>query len=113
MIDDGLPHNDTGSARAIDPAAPDTATKGIEISWMLFCERGLGLTISGLLCEVGFDGGPPIMPDKAGRAEPNPVTDFLKAPAHIHIVTGLPENRIKAADLFQCPFEKGHVAPRN
>src|SRR5437870_11438265 len=50
------------------------------------------------------------MPDEARRAEADVITPFQHSPAYIHIVAGLMENRIEAANFQKYPPEEGHVA---
>ena len=80
---------------------------------MLAGQQGLGLAIPELLAQVGGGRRSPVMPDKPGRAEPDPVSLSLQPPTQIHIVSGRPEHRVESSDFLQCHAMECHVAPRH
>src|SRR5439155_26526298 len=97
----------------VNAAAPNAPTEPIEIFRMFACEQRLSLAIAMLLLQISVNRGAAIMPHKRCRAETNPVSGLLQAPAEIHIIARLAENGIEAANPCQCPLIKCHVAARN
>ena len=53
------------------------------------------------------------MPDETGGAEADVVSALLETPAHIDVVAGFSEYRIKSANVQQCPSVKRHVTSGN
>src|SRR2546430_7807366 len=53
------------------------------------------------------------MPDHGCRTEPQLSSSFSRSPANIHVVTGLPEFRIKSVDGIQPASAESHVATWN
>src|SRR5205823_9729126 len=76
-------------------------------------EHGLGLAITHLLFPVRPYGPAVVMPDHGCRTEPQLSSSFSRSPANIHVVTGLPEFRIKSVDGIQPASAESHVATWN
>src|SRR4051812_13442656 len=106
-------HQQAKLGRRINPPTPDTPADGIEVLGMLSDQERFRFSVALLLFEVIGDRRAPVMPDKSGGTESEAVFRLLQAPANVHIISGLAENRIEASDFLQSPFIKGHVAPRD
>ncbi len=113
MINNWRVQEESRDRSRIDSAPPDAAAPETEIFRMFSDQDGLGFTIAALLLQVRANSRAAIMPDETGRTEANFAAGLFQTPAKIHIVSGLPENRIEPVDLFQRPLVKSHVATGN
>ena len=113
MIDDRRARLHADLGRGVDAAGPAGRAETVEVLRMPPFQDGLGLAVARLLLEVGADRVAPVVPDEASRAEADPVAALLEPPADVHVVAGLPEDRVEAADLLQRPSVERHVAARD
>ena len=113
MVDDRPACLDPDLGRGVDAAVPHRAAKPVEVFRMTAFQQGLCLAIAALLLEVGPDGVAPVVPDEAGRAEPDAVAALLEPPADVHVVARAPVDGVEPADLLQRPPVEGHVASRD
>src|SRR5579884_1254991 len=77
---------------------------------MLALEQRLGLAVAALLAQIRAHGPAPVMPDDRARAERDPFARVEQPPAHVDVVAGRAELRIKAADRLEVALADRHVA---
>ena len=113
VVDHGLV-DEPGEARgAVDLAFPFRGAGRAEEDEVLEAQHRLRFAVALLLFSKGFQRETAVVPDNRGGAEGNHAATLLKAPAEVHIVTGLAVFVVESSDLIKRPAVKSHVATGN
>src|ERR1051326_5799661 len=80
---------------------------------MLEAQECFGLTVAGLLPQIGAWILAAMMPDEGTGGEDDPVAGLLEPPADVDVVAGGAVSGIEAVDRQQRLAAKRHVAARN
>src|SRR5437762_2905124 len=94
-------------------SCPRRVATGIVLFRPLSLEHSLGLAVAHLLFPIRPHGPAIVMPDHGSRTEPEFSASLSRSPANIHVVTSLPELRIKSIDGLQPAPAEGHVTAGN
>src|SRR6266516_2738899 len=95
---------------SINPPGPFEMARPIVFFRPFPCQKSLGFSVALLLAQIGANRIAAMMPDHRGRTETEGPAMRLQTPAHVHIVAGDTELRIKSADRLQAGPAEGHVA---
>ena len=113
VVDNRLSDDQALQRRTVEHAAPLAVAAAIVAVRMFKPQQGLGLTVSGLLPQIGAGRLSSLVPDEGPRCERNPMARLLQTPADIDVVAGLEKLRIESIDRFQRFTAECHVAARN
>src|SRR3954462_15509082 len=100
-------------AHPIHDAAPFALAATIETLWMFEQKQGFGLTIAGLLLQIGLGVLSPMMPNNGAGRERYPFARLLQTPTDVDVVAGFSKLRVKTINLLECFAAKRHVADRD
>src|SRR5262249_47284651 len=109
VVDNRAPRKQRLRKIAVNASEPLRLSEEIEAIGMLDVEERLGLPVSHLLLDVGFDGVAAEVPHDRRGAEADRVALILQTPAEVDVVASGSEQGIEAVDLLEDRLPKGHV----
>src|SRR5262245_28287154 len=97
-INDGFAQAQALKRRAVEHAAPFPFAAAVELFRVLLLQQRFRFSVSGLLPQISHRRLAPVMPYERARRKSDPAPFVLQPPADIHVVAGLPIQRIEAID---------------